>query len=74
MFLPKYDHCFLIHCCNIYGNNEGFLALLGYTIEKLSLDMANNDCKKMIEIKQSEIEALRQEIDEIQKHQSTSKN
>ena len=25
---------FLIHCCNIYGNSEEFLTLLGYTLPK----------------------------------------
>ena len=30
----NYGLVFLIHCCNIYGNSEGFHTLLGYTLPK----------------------------------------
>ncbi len=33
---------FLIHCCNIYGNSEGFFTLLGYTLPKQKTSWARS--------------------------------
>ena len=38
---------FLIHCCNIYGNSEGFHTLLGYTLPKQKTSWARSTIQPM---------------------------
>ena len=39
---------FLIHCCNIYGNSEEFLTLLGYTLPKQKTSWARSTIQPMV--------------------------